>query len=313
MGTETYNYIKTNTIEEALDSMRKFENALFVAGGTDVFVNVKQGNNSGKCIIDVSGIEILNQISKSKNEMVIGSMRKLNELAKSEDISLHFPALKESILSIATPVIRKTATIGGNLLCENRCVFYNQSEWWRESVGNCLKCSGDICLATGGKKSCFSKLVSDTAPVLIAYGATINVVDSSNGNKEIQLPIEKLYSGNGIFPLSFDKKTLLKSIQIPISERSVVFRKLRPRKTLDFTSLTTAVSLDKDKNVCIAIGGVDPMPVVIRGNLTEVDRNELIKLACKKPRIVDNDYYSRTYRKDMIEVFVANSLEELGV
>ncbi|PIZ05633.1 MAG: 4-hydroxybenzoyl-CoA reductase subunit beta, partial [Flavobacteriales bacterium CG_4_10_14_0_8_um_filter_32_5] len=47
-------------------------------------------------------------------------------------------------LSVGSPLIRKTATIGGNVLCENRCLYYNQSEWWRESIGYCLKCDGDI-------------------------------------------------------------------------------------------------------------------------------------------------------------------------
>ncbi|MCO6495784.1 MAG: FAD binding domain-containing protein [Bacteroidetes bacterium] len=306
----TQSYIKVKTTNEAMQQINSLQNAIFVAGGTDVFVNKQQGNIEAGYLIDVSGIEDLMTCRLYDDRIEIGAMFTLEKIIQSETINTHFPTLVQAALAVATPVIRKTATIGGNVLCENRCFYYNQSEWWREAVGHCLKCNGDICLATGGRKNCFSKFVSDTAPVLIAYGATAILIDADG---ERCVPLESIYTGDGIVSVTLNKKTLLKSIEIPLSTKKVIFKKLRPRKTLDFTSLTTAVSLDNKMNLRMVIGGVDPKPIVVEGNLKKEDLLQLVTTAIKKPRVVENDFYSRTYRKDMIKVFIENSLNELGI
>lgn len=303
-------YIKVTSPVEAISQMNSTENGIFVAGGTDVYVNKQQGNLCADVYIDISGIELLKSIKMENGIVEIGALVTLEQLIISPIIQEHFPVLREAALAVATPVIRKTATLGGNILCENRCSFYNQSEWWREAVGYCLKCNGDICIATGGKKNCFSKFVSDTAPVMIACGGNANLMDE-NGIRLVSL--ENLYTGDGVNSLAMNRKTLLLSIQIPLGIRKMAFKKLRPRKTLDFTSLTTVVCVDQEQNLSIVIGGVDPKPVVILGNLNTDDLSTLVNTACKKPRVVENDYYSRPYRKDMIKVFLEQSIKELGI
>lgn len=306
----TQKYIRVTTIQDAVQQVKEQTNAIFVAGGTDVFVNKQQGNIEADCLIDISGIQDLKTVVKNESSIEIGALISLENIVLSEEIKLHFTALIQAALAVATPVIRKTATIGGNVLCENRCFYYNQSEWWREAVGHCLKCNGDICLATGGMKNCFSKFVSDTAPVLIAYGAFAILIDA-DGEKKV--PLESIYTGDGVVSVVLNKKTLLKSILIPFSKSKVIFKKLRPRKTLDFTSLTTAIALDDKQKLRIVIGGVDPKPVVLDADLSKEDVQQIVATAIKKPRVVENDFYSRLYRKDMIKVFVENSLTELGI
>lgn len=310
METTTSTYIKVLTVNQAIEQMQLHEQARFVAGGTDVYVNKQQGNTLAELFIDISEIKSLQNVLIHEHNAEIGSLVTLEKIITNKELSRIFPALAQAARAVATPVIRKTATIGGNLLCENRCVFYNQSEWWREAVGHCLKCNGDICIATGGKKNCFSKFVSDTAPVLIALGAHVIIADK-NGERKILL--ENLYTGDGINPLTINGQTLLKSIEIPITESRVIFKKLRPRKSLDFTSLTTAVSLDRENNLKVVIGGVDPQPVIAEGNITRDNLEMLVTRACKKPRVVENDYYPRAYRKEMIQVFINQSLKELGI
>lgn len=169
-------YLKPTTISEALEFADANKNQFrFLAGGTDVMVNKFQGNDLQNCYIDITGIKELKEITKTDSHLLIGALVCLNELGNNEEIKNNFPVLIQAADVVASPVIRKTATIGGNLLVENRCIFYNQSEWWREAVGYCLKCDGDICIATGGKKNCFSKFVSDTAVALISMNATITV------------------------------------------------------------------------------------------------------------------------------------------
>lgn len=303
-------YIKVHTVNEAVAQMQLHTKAMVVAGGTDVFVNKQQGNTEAELFIDISEIKNLQTVSIHGDKIEIGALVTLEKIITNKELSRFFPALKEAALAVATPVIRKTATVGGNILCENRCSFYNQSEWWREAVGYCLKCNGDICIATGGKKNCFSKFVSDTAPVLIALRAKAVIADA-NGEKTV--PLENLYTGDGVNPVAINRQTLLKSIEIPLSKTRVVFKKLRPRKSLDFTSLTTAVSLDEENNLRIVIGGVDPRPVVAEGNIKKDDVQLLVTGACKKPRVVENDYYSRNYRKEMMNVFIHQSIKELGI
>lgn len=320
-------YLKAKTIDEAIRLASEHENDFrFLAGGTDVIVNKFQNNDESNCLIDITGIEELKKISPVHPEgnavatLMIGSLVTLDELKNNSEIKKHFPALVEAAHSVASPMLRKTATIGGNILCENRCSFFNQSEWWREAVGYCLKCDGEVCIATGGKKACFSKFVSDTAPVLISMDAMIEIAASSpdpfsKGEGELVqtsiIPLESIYTGDGIAPRNLSKTSIIKNIILPLDENfKTVYKKLRPREAVDFSSLTTVVTIDDSGNIKIVLGGVDPKPVVVTGTIHD-DKEKLIKEAVKKSRIVDNDFYSRTYRKEMISVFLKQSFEEL--
>ena len=302
-------YIKPTTIEAAIKIANMHaDDFCYLAGGTDLLVNKFQGNKECSSLIDITGIEELKKVSVESGYLKIGSLIRLDELYKHDVIAQNFPALIYAAQEVASPMLRKTATIGGNVLCENRCSFYNQSEWWREAIGYCLKCEGDVCIATGGKKACFSKFVSDTAPVLISAGAKLELC---NLNDTTVTDLESIYTGDGIKPRNIPDTTLLKNIVLPLgNEFKIIFKKLRPREAVDFTSLTTAVSLNKKGDIKIVIGGVDPKPVVIVGNVNG-NPEDYIKKALAKSRVVDNDYYSRKYRRDMMRLFLEQSFEEL--
>ncbi len=304
-------YYKAKSIADAVAMATQHSSDFrYLAGGTDVIVNKFQGNAETCCLIDLTGIEDLKQVVVDENLLRIGSLVKLDNLKRHEPVVVNFPALLEAAHAVASPLLRKTATIGGNILCENRCTFYNQSEWWREAVGYCLKCEGDICIATGGKKNCFSKFVSDTAPVLICCDAMVEIADVT-GEKTIKL--EQLYTGDGINPRTLHKTAIIKSILLPLgNDYECVFKKLRPRKSVDYSSLTSAVSRNNTGRVKIALGGVDPKPVVIEGDAGS-NISDMIKQATKMARVIDNDHYSRLYRKEMIAVFLERSFRELNL
>lgn len=302
-------YLKPKTVEEAILFANKYNESFhYMAGGTDVIVNKFQGNAEADCLVDITDIDELKQVTKDKDYLRIGSLVRLDDLKLHSEIKILFPALLEAAHSVASPMLRKTATLGGNLLCENRCIFYNQSEWWREAVGYCLKCDGEVCIATGGKKNCYSKFVSDTAPVLIALNASLDIIDS---NGEQTIPLEEIYSGDGMKPRKLSRSAIIRSILIPTKEKyTCIFKKLRPREAVDFSSLTTALSLSKSGVVRIVLGGVDPKPILVQGTMSD-NREELIKQAVKKARIIDNDFYPRLYRKEMIPVFLKRSFAEI--
>lgn len=304
-------YYKPATLEEAiLIASQNPQHCKFIAGGTDVMPNKFQGNDTTTQFIDITKLEELKGIRKDNDYLYIGALTRLDDLKKSKDICNEFPILLEAAQAVGSPIIRKTATIGGNILCENRCIYYNQSEWWREAVGFCLKCNGNICIATGGKKACFSEFVSDTAPALISMNAKVRLIETDG---ERIIPLEELYTGDGVNPKTIKNSTLLKEIILPLHQNfKCAFKKLRLRESLEFTSLTTAISINNQNTIRIVLAGVDPKPVLVEGKLNG-DKEELIKKALKGGRAVENDMFSRTYRREMIGVFLNKCFKQINI
>ena len=177
-------------------------------------------------------------------------------------------------------------------------------------MGYCLKCDGDVCIATQGKSACFSELVSDTAPAIIAMDGELEYVDEK-GTQRVKL--EEIYTGDGVNPRNLPETAIVTAILLPTGrEFKTDFHKLRERESLEFTSLTAGVAMDKDGKIKIALAGVDPKAVVIEGKKGD-ELEDLIKKAVKGGRAVDNDMYSRKYRREMIRVYLTRSFEKLGI
>lgn len=301
-------YLKPQSVSEAVklavESMHDFK---FIAGATDYAVNSYQENVSTSCLIDLTEIHEMDGVSVVGDHVNIGSQVKLDKLIQYEVLAENFPALIRAAESVGSPLIRKSATLGGNVLCENRCIYYNQSAFWRDAVGYCLKCEGDICIATGSKKACYSEFVSDTAPVLISLGAKIELI-GSNGKRTIAL--EDIYTGDGVEPRNLDKTEILTHFLVPLGDQVTYFRKLRSRESLDFTSLTVAITKTNSSTIRIVMAGVDPKPVIVAGNM-DTALEEWIKMALRGARAIDNDMMTRKYRREMIKVFITEGIEEL--
>ncbi len=304
-------FLQPKSIDEALEfASQNHDSFKYIAGGTDIIVNHFQGNDASGCLIDLTDIGELNNVETNGDFLHIGSTVKLSELKKYSSIKNEFPVLIESADSVGSPLIRNSATLGGNILCENRCTYYNQSEWWRESIGFCLKCDGDICIVTGTGKACYSEFISDTAPALISIDAKIEIIDF-DGKKIINL--EDIYTGDGVNPVNLPKTAIIKSVNLPLNRGfKSVFKKLRQRESLEFTSLTTAVTINKNNKLKIAVSGVDPKPVVVEFNM-DSSKEDLIKLVLNKSRSVENDMLSRNYRREMIKLFLNKSFEALSI
>lgn len=304
-------YLMAESVEQAIQLGKENQGSFkFIAGGTDLMVNRYQENESSPCLIDITRISNLKGVSKDGNYLRIGALEELQTLGKHEAIKSEFPMLIDAALKVGSPLIRKTATLGGNVLCENRCLFYNQSEWWRESIGYCLKCEGDICIATKGKNACFSELVSDTAPAIIAMNGLIEYVDEKGMH---QVPLESIYTGDGVHPRNLPTLAIVTAILLPIGQQfKWDYHKLRERESLEFTSLSSAVTLSAEGKIKIALAGVDPKAVVVEGQQGD-ETEELIKKAIKGSRAVDNDMYSRKYRREMISVYLNRSFKKLGI
>lgn len=302
-------YLRPTSVEEALALADEYgASGRFIAGGTDLLPNKFTGTVKARCLIDLSGVKELKDVYRNGKHLRIGSGICLDDLSRLPDIQGTFPVLPVVAGVVASPVIRKTATLGGNLLCENRCTFYNQSEWWREAAGLCLKCDGDICIATGGKRNCFSKFSSDMAVVLISMNAFAEVAERGKG---YTVHLEDIYTGDGLSAHRIHSSSIIKSVHIPLHENyRTAFRKLRKRESLDFGSLLCVATVNKYGRVKVVAGGVDPGPVVAEGSHTD-SPEKFTKAILRMARTVDNDVFSREYRREMIGVSVESCLKEI--
>jgi len=296
-------YHMVSTVEEALGKARELNGDFcYLAGGTDLQILRQQRLVRQSHVIDISRVEELRTVHADETGLTLGAMITLDELVKHPVIKRKYPLLITAARSIATPVIRKTATVGGNLLLKNRCSFYNQSYDWRQAIGSCLRDHGDICQVVGTGKNCYSRNVSDLAPALIALGAQAEIRDPTD---RVTVPLLELYSGDGIENHQYinNNNGILTTIRIPARNGQSWFRKLRLRRSVDFTSLTVAIVWDQ-RRVRIGINGASMAPVLIRENLSGLSLENLQRQARKKCRFVDNDLLPLQYRRDMLQVYL---------
>ena len=154
-----------------------------------------------------------------------------------------------------------------------------------------------------------SLIVVQIAVVLISLNAEIEII---NEHETSVIPLETIYSGDGINPVLLPKTSIIKSIYIPLIDGNrSAFKKLRKRETLDFTSLTTSLTIKNSGSVRIVLGGAHAKPVIVDGSV-EDDLEVLFSQVVSNTRIIENDTYSRSYRKDMIRVFLKRSFVELN-
>lgn len=296
-------FFRPTTVKEALSlASDRPGKCVYFGGGTDLLIYRKHKLVNEETIIDLSELVDTSAFEVDKNSLRLGAAITLDDIATCSEIKNHFPILIEAAKSVATPVIRKTATLGGNLLVNNRCTFYNQSQEWRDAIGSCMRDVGDICLVTGGKGKCFSRNVSDTAPALIALGATVKI-QSQKGKKQINL--KDIYVPDGInFHQHLGDNAILTDIQVSEKPASWWFRKLRLRKTLDFTSLTVAATVNSSGVARVCLNGVSMSPVLIEESLVDLTLESLVKVARKNCKTVNNDLMPLKYRRQMIDLFL---------
>jgi 4-hydroxybenzoyl-CoA reductase subunit beta len=304
-------YIVVGNIDEAFDLVRAHPgNYLFSAGGTDLQVRLKQELARAPLIVDLSGIPELRGIRSGPAGLGIGSMTTLCEIAASPAVRSWCPMIAAAAESIATPVLRMTATVGGNLLVANRCTWFNQSAAWRASAGSCLRDAGDACLVTGGHDKCFSRHVSDLAPALIALEGRVVVRDPQSTR---ETALADIYVTDGLrAQANLGVDAILTEVRFARRPRHWWYRKLRRRESVDYTSLTVAGALYEDHHVRVCIGGVSMSPVLLDVAAGKTSLESVKSLARRACKAVDNDLLPLSYRREMIDTFLEALWRELG-
>ncbi len=174
-------------IESAIAARRQETLSLFLAGGTDLLVNLRLGLGHPKLLIDLSAIDVLHEASFARTEVRIGACTSLAELTEMPAIHQRYRAVAEAAAAVASPTTRSIATLGGNLCLQTRCIYYNQSEWWRRSNDYCLKHDGHTCHVAPQGQRCHAAFSGDLAPALIALDAQVEIAGSNNQHRRLKV------------------------------------------------------------------------------------------------------------------------------
>ena len=254
----------------------------FIAGGTDLLPNLRRGLAQPDAVIDISRITELGGLDVDVDGLHIGAGVPLARIAGDSRIRDRWTALAEAAASVAGPTHRTSATLGGNLCLDTRCMYYNQSEFWREGNQFCMKLKGDVCRVAKKSKRCLAAFSGDVAPALIALGATVELL-GTGGSRCI--PLAEMYRDDGKAWLALAPDELLLRVHVPVGEGWVsAYEKVRVRGAIDFPLAGVAVSLKRKGGVLedlrIACTGVASRPPAVDG-LDEIKGKPLDAAALK--------------------------------
>jgi len=296
---------------------------MFVAGGTDLYPNMKRRQQTPGTVISVTRIRDLHEIKgDGQTGMVIGASVTLTELCNHPIINRDYPVVADAARLISTPILRNMGTLGGNLLLDTRCNYYDQNYEWRRGINFCMKKDGDICWVAPSSPKCWAVQSSDLAPVMVALGAKLRLVSSVTDRL---VDAAGLYNNDGINYLHKMPGELATEIHLPpMNGKRAVYKKLRRRGAFDFPVLGVAAALDVDgdgtiKDARLILGGVAPAPLAVEEATAHLigkplDRETIAaaaEAAYLKARPLDNTDFVMGWRKQMARPFVIRALEEL--
>jgi len=322
MRLPKFEYHTPQTIADAVKMIGDAgPNGQFVAGGTDLYPNMKRRQQTPKTVISVMRLNELNQISGDRGRgLQIGASVTLTDICDHPIIQRDYPVVASAARTISTPLLRNMGTIGGNLLLDTRCNYYDQNFEWRKGINFCLKKDGDICWVAPGSSKCWAVQSSDLVPVMVAIGAKLRFA-STLGERIIDAA--GLYNDDGIDYLHKRPDELLVDIQLPPVEGwRASYKKLRRRGAFDFPVLGVAAWIREEKDVVldarVVLGGIAPSPVLIAEASTALIGKQLsedgmaaaAEAAYIKARPLDNTDFVYQWRKQMARQFTLRALRE---
>ncbi|MBW1773694.1 MAG: FAD binding domain-containing protein [Deltaproteobacteria bacterium] len=264
-----FEYLAPGDLQEALDCLASHgEEAVVLAGGTDLLVRMKQRLVKPRFVVSLKNLEGLRSIKEKDGVIVIGAMTPLVEVLESEIVGKYLPALRQAVGKIGAPSIQHfRGTIGGNLCLDTRCLFYNQSQFWNSGRTPCHKNNGQTCYAEENSDRCRSANQSDGACALMALGCDV-VLASSRGERV--LPVEDFFTGKGESPFAIELDELMLEIHVPVPGEGAgsSFQKISYRSAIDFALVSAAVSVRvmdrRMEAVRIAVGGAGAAPLLLK-------------------------------------------------
>jgi 4-hydroxybenzoyl-CoA reductase subunit beta len=330
-----YRYHRPGTLAEALDLLHGRDDALPIAGGTDLVPNMKHELWTPNHLVALKGIAEMRGVAvwnadghgvaaddRAGRWLVIGACATLAEVASSPLVARWFPSLAIAAGRVAGPQIRNQATLGGNLCLDTRCTYYNQSHFWRDALGYCLKKEGTVCHVTKVGKKCVAAHSADTPPVLMTLGAEVDLV-SADGERSMS--ITEFFVADGMWNTVRRHDELLVRVRLPLPPPGLKtsYQKVRQRNSIDFPLLSIAVAAEFEEGqqvraLSVVVSALGSRPRVVTGlekiavgrSLPDV-AEAVAQQAHKQAHPLENIIVDPEWRRAMVPVYVKRALREL--
>jgi len=273
MGIDTmrpvpdFELLRPATVAEAAALLQR-PRARLVAGGTDLLPNLRRGLLDPQCLIDIGSMAGFDSVEPQAGQWRLGAGVTLATLERHAGLAQALPALVQAVAQVAGPGHRSAATLGGNLCQDTRCVFYNQSAWWRAANRGCLKYQGDTCHVAPQGHHCHAAYQGDLAAALLALGAEVEIVGNETRDRQ---PLADLYQDDGATHLTLRPTDLVTAVHVPAPHPGSVsaYRKVRMRGAMDFPLAGVAVSLRLERSLlaelAVGVTGTDSRPLLLQG------------------------------------------------
>jgi len=301
---------------------------MYVAGGTDLFPNMKRRQQTPATVISLMGVPELTGTGKGEGGTVLAACRTLTDIASDPGIRARYPAVARAAELVSTPLLRNMGTLGGNLCLDTRCNYYDQSYEWRKAIDFCMKKDGAICWVAPSSPRCWAVSSTDVAPVMVALGAEYRLAGPQG---ERVLSAIRFYRNDGIDYLAKQPDEILVDVGLPAPDGwDCVYHKLRRRGSFDFPVLGVAAWVRWDRgrakgegkrvtDARIVLGGVASHPqevpeagAALTGSTLDDDAIAAAAAAAYKPaKPMDNTDFDLSWRKQMTRVYVTRALEEI--
>jgi 4-hydroxybenzoyl-CoA reductase subunit beta len=317
-----FEYLAPRSLDEAVSLLSEHgSKAMVVAGGTDLYPNMKRRQQEPAVLIGLRGIAELRRIQRQDGVLRIGPTASLHSVATNPTLREQLPALASAAHLVSTPHLRRMGTIGGNLYLDTRCTYYDQNYHWRKSIDFCMKKDGAICWVAPNSRRCWAVSSSDTAPVAVALRARLKLV-SATGSRSVEAG--EFFRDDGIDYLTRRHDEILSEIEVPEHAGwRMAYEKLRRRGSFDFPILgVAAAGLVRDgvvQDVRLVLGAVGSSPQdqstvasVLVGQPPSLEAIKAVAAeAYKVARPLDNTDLNYAWRKKMARVYVERALSRV--
>jgi len=317
-----FQYLAPRSLEEAASQLAEHgSRAMVVAGGTDLYPNMKRRQQEPTVVIGLRGIPELRNIAATDGAVRIGPTATLHAVATHPRLRTELPALATAAGLVSTPHLRRMGTLGGNLCLDTRCTYYDQNYHWRKSIDFCMKKDGAICWVAPNSRRCWAVSSSDTAPVAVALRARLTLL-SVSGSRSLEAA--EFFRDDGIDYLTRRPDEILSAIDLPLHPGwRMTYQKLRRRGSFDFPILGVAAAARLQdglvEDVRLVLGAVGSSPVersaLAQPLIGHPPTLEAIKSvaaeAYKGARPLDNTDLNYAWRKKMARVYVERALSQV--
>ena len=324
MSLPPFEVLRPWNLDAAVAALGRFGvDAKLVAGGTDLIPSMNQGLFAPRVLLDLKGLRDLCFIRfDPERGLTVGALATISALTDSPVIARHFPVLHAAARNVASPLLRNMGTVGGNLCLDTRCLYYNQSAFWRQSLGGCIKNEGTICHVAPASDKCWAAFSGDVAPALLVLGASVRLA-SPRGWREVALA--DFYANDGLVHINKTHDEIVTSVHVPAASAgwSGAYRKLRIRHSIDYPLAGVAVAMQRNRDgTCVqarvALTAVNPAPKLVKGAKALAGKRydqalveEVAADATRTGKPLRTSASTMEYRRHMVRVFVRRALQEV--